>query len=587
MRKTRILAAFVAAGLALVMVMIGVNSVAADVSAKSAGVLLAPTATIVVTSTADSGPGTLRQALLDAVNGDDIGFDTSVFPPGNPQTITLSSALPGIITNNLTIDASNAGVILDGSGTPAGADGLVINGASNVTVKGLQILSFPGDGIILMNGAMSNTVEGNVISGNGENGMAVTNSGTMSNTISGNIIGTDASGTMTMTNQHSGISMWNSPSYNIIEDNLISGNGNNGIEISGSGTAHNIVRGNKIGTDVGGSFAIPNGDDGVLVEDDATYNTIGGDTPGERNLISGNNADGIDINGSGTMSNTVSGNYIGTNITGTAAIGNGDQGVQIGESASRNLVGGDMAGERNLISGNSGSGVAIKDTGTGYNTVSGNYIGTDVDGATAIANAGGGMSIYSGASDNTVGGSTAGERNLISGNGQDGIWIGGTNTMSNTVSGNYIGTDASGTAALGNGQDGIWIGQDASYNTIGGSTSGERNLISSNRRVGVSINGQGNSTSYNIVRGNYIGTDASGAAALGNGWGDPYTGVEIYYTANNVIVDNLISGNYGDGIHIQGDAASGNVVRGNFIGTDVSGTLALGNGTTTGKWGQE
>jgi parallel beta-helix repeat protein len=626
-----------------------VNATAADAGGNTSQFSVSVVESSIVVSTDDSGLGTLRQALLDATSGTSITFDTHVFSLTNPATITLSSALPEIIIDNLTIDASNAGVILDGSGTPVDTDGLVISGASTVTIKGLQILGFPSDGITLGDGATNNTVEGNVISGNGENGMAVFGAGTMSNTISGNTIGADASGTMAMTNQHSGISMWSGPSHNIIEDNLISGNGDNGVEIS-SGTAHNIVRGNKIGTDVSGSFALANGADGVLVENGATYNVIGGDEPGERNLISGNNADGIDINGSGTMSNTVSGNYIGTNISGTLALGNGDNGVQVGEGASYNLIGGDTEGERNLISGNANIGISVSGSGTMSNTVSGNYIGTDVNGAAALGNTSNGVYIsdgpqfnvvggttaaerniisgsstnqgihirgghantvignyigvdasgavalgnhYSGilinngSQHNVVGGSTAGERNIISGNGGDGVRINGTGTMSNTVSGNYIGTDVNGTSALGNDRGGVEIRDGASDNLIGGDTAGERNLISGNSNVGVSI--YGSATTNNTVSGNYIGTDVSGTSALSTGY--IKDGVDIGDGAYGNVIGgdngtpggvctgecNLISGNSGDGIWLQ-DAGAANTVSGNYIGTNVSGTVALSNG---------
>jgi len=149
------------------------------------------------------------------------------------------------------------------------------------------------------------------------------------------------------------------------------------------------------------------------------------------------------------MSNTVSGNFIGTNVSGTAAISNTGNGVSIsgGEGAQYNVIGGDTPGKRNLISGNGDQGtdgVIIFGAGTTNNTVSANYIGTDVSGATAIANGGSGIYIGYGASHNLVGGDTPGERNLISGNTFDGVAIFDSGTTDNTVSGNYIGTNASG-----------------------------------------------------------------------------------------------------------------------------------------------
>jgi parallel beta-helix repeat protein len=669
MRESRVVVSFVVAGLALALVVIGVGSVAAQETAIGQDTLsLAPAATIAVTSTADSGPGTLRQALADAGDGDIIGFDTGIFPSSTPQTITLSSALPEIITNNLTIDASNAGVILDGSSTPTDTGGLSVSGADNVTIKGLQVLNFPIHGITLSSGATNCTIGGinvtpggacsgdcNLISGNGSIGILLKGSGTTSNTVSGNYIGTDVSGTGELGNNE-GVRIDDGASSNTIggdtpgERNIISGNKYQGVAIVGSGTVSNTVSGNYIGTDVSGTAVISStASKGFFIASGASYNLIGGSNgspggacTGECNLISGYSESGVSINWTGAMSNTISGNYIGTNVTGTASLGNG-AGIIIGHGATYNLIGGHSPAERNIISGNSEFGVAMYYSDTMSNTVRGNYIGTDPSGTTAVANgrdgahmneanhnwvidnllsgnaengaslccgsntshntisgniigldasgtvtvpnSSSGVLIESGSVSNLVGGNTPTERNIISGNGSDGIDIRGSGTMSNTVSGNYIGTNISGTVALGNYWDGVWIGQEASHNTIGGTSAGEINLISGNRRVGVSINGQGNSASYNVVQGNYIGTDVSGTAALGNGWGDPYTGVEIYYAADNAITDNLISGNHGNGIHIQGDTASGNVVRGNLIGTDVGGTAALGNGTTTGGWG--
>jgi hypothetical protein len=98
--------------------------------------------TMIVTSASDSGPGSLRQALQDAQPYDKITFDPTVFPPDAPVTIRLVNTLPGLNRGNLTIDASNAGVILDGSAITDGENGLTISSDGN-TVRGLQIVNFP------------------------------------------------------------------------------------------------------------------------------------------------------------------------------------------------------------------------------------------------------------------------------------------------------------------------------------------------------------------------------------------------------------------------------------------------------------
>jgi parallel beta-helix repeat protein len=109
----------------------------------------------------------------------------------------------------------------------------------------------------------------------------------------------------------------------------------------------------------------------------------------ERNVISGNGSAGVIVNGSGADHNVVAGSFIGTDVTGTVALGNGAQGVRISNGGSSNLIGTDGDGladaeERNIISGNSGLGVYL--FAANQNTVAGNYIGTDVTGTVALGN---------------------------------------------------------------------------------------------------------------------------------------------------------------------------------------------------------
>jgi titin len=202
----------------------------------------------------------------------------------------------------------------------------------------------------------------------------------------------------------------------------------------------NTVIGNYIGTNASGTEAISNGGSGVGICCDASHNTIGGSTPEERNLISGNESPGIQIFGTNTRYNTVSGNYIGTDVNGTAALPNNNYGVQLGIGASSNVIGGSNAtpdnacsGECNLISGNFSAGVTLEDPGTEYNTVSGNYIGTNVNGTAALPNNNNGVFIFEESSYNTIGGHTPGERNLISGNDFTGVVIGNVGTEYNVV----------------------------------------------------------------------------------------------------------------------------------------------------------
>src|SRR5262249_50257553 len=157
--------------------------------------------------------------------------------------------------------------------------------------------------------------------------------------------------------------------------NVISGNTTSGISLGGDG---NQVQGNWIGTNLGGTAALGNG---LGVSVSGADNTIGGATAQERNGSSGNTTSGDSGVHSllGLPGNLVQGNYLGTNATGSAALGNQ---VGVAVSGSNNVIGGTTTAERNLISGND-TGVLIRGGG---NQVQGNYIGTGVGGATALAN---------------------------------------------------------------------------------------------------------------------------------------------------------------------------------------------------------
>jgi hypothetical protein len=543
----------------------------------------------VVTTTADSGPGSLRQCILDAQSGDTITFDLAVFPPGSPSTITPTSGpLPDISQGALMIDASNTGVILDGSALSDG-HGLHITSDGNV-IRGLQVLHFPGSGIQIDGGASHNLIGGSnatpggtcsgdcsLISGNAGNGVSITGGGTIGNTVSGNYIGTNISGTAVISNTGDGVDIGDGAQYNTIADNLISGNGWMGVSIAGTDTMSNTVKGNLIGVDVNGTADLGNAKHGVLVQSGAQGNVIGGATSGERNIISANHdGSGIRIEHVDTIGNVVIGNFIGTDVNGIAALGNAHGGVSIDWGAQQNRIGGTTAGEKNLISGNDDSGVSIGGGGTMSNTVSGNYIGTDVNGTTGLGNAWMGVDIRGGAQATTVGGRTAGERNIISSNGFVGVGIWDAGTDNNVVIGNYVGTDVNGTAELGNESAGVRLGHGPERNIVGGATSGERNIISGNGRGGVEIGGAHN----NLIIGNFIGTDVNGTAALSNvEWGISINDAgQSMATTLNVIESNLISGNECNGVDLYGADTVSNTVRGNLIGTDAAGTGALGNG---------
>jgi hypothetical protein len=182
------------------------------------------------------------------------------------------------------------------------------------------------------------------------------------------------------------------------------------------------------------------------------------------------------------------------------------------------------------------------------------------------------------ASANVIGGPKEGERNVIS-DSSVAIEIDGSD---NVVQGNYLGTDATGTASHPNAMEGIWIAPGARDNVIGGSKPGEGNLISGNALYGLNIGGSG--ATGNVVKGNYIGVDATGQKALKNRYGLVLSnGAQRNTIGGTEPGDaNIISGNQSSGILIRSADTADNVIIGNFIGTDRTGEMDLSNGN--GIW---
>jgi hypothetical protein len=213
--------------------------------------------TIVVDSLADDGPGSLRSALLDAQEGDTITFDPVAFPPDDPQTISVSSGLPQLTTGSLTIDASDAGVILDGSLLPPDSwiPGLEIVSDGN-TIRGLQVINFTGTGLVVAQG-QNNTIGGDRSMGAGPTGQGnMTNRNDFGiglwdfathNVVTGNLVGTDLSTSDDLGNQTAGVVLMENAVQNVIgPDNIIASNGICGVQVRGSTSYGNTITQNRI-----------------------------------------------------------------------------------------------------------------------------------------------------------------------------------------------------------------------------------------------------------------------------------------------------------------------------------------------------
>ncbi|MBT3381138.1 MAG: hypothetical protein HN742_34760 [Lentisphaerae bacterium] len=316
---------------------------------------------------------------------------------------------------------------------------------------------------------------------------------------------------------------------------------------------------------------------GVYVHDGATSTMIGGASGADGNWIVGTHSHGVYITGATTTESLVRGNRIGTQ-DGEAAQWNGGDGVRV-EDAPQTVVQG------NLISGNQGHGVHLSGTGAGTGSIMGNVIGLDRTGLRPLAmgdggepngNQGDGIRI-DGSPDTTVDIDPFGARNIVSGNGGDGVHVIGTGASGTKISGNYIGTDKDGghqnwgvesASPTGNGGCGVCL-EDTANCLVGVSGTGSRNVISGNN-VGVRISG-GTATG-NRLDGNSIGVDETGQWALPNG-----IGVRLIDTGGNTIggeassAMNIISGNYGVGVYVAREATGGpdpqpNIIINNYIG---------------------
>jgi hypothetical protein len=608
-----------------------------ETSAFSAGLALTPTNPMVLivntgsdVPDADCGLFTLRQAIAAAnanPGQDTIDFDL----PNSDRVILPQSPLPAITDPAIIDGTSQPGyqglplVEIDGSQAGASADGLHITGGGSI-VRGLAIHSFSGNGVDL-SGPGGNVIEGDflgtdvtgtsamhdagedvLINGSPDNliggttaaarnvilALDVTGGGATGNRIEGSYVGTDLTGTALLSDPGQ-VGVEISASSNTI-GGLAAGAGNvieRGLDIQNASS--NVVQGNLIGTDVTGTVYLSAntglGGVGILGTDNtsnfSSNNLVGGTTSAARNIIAG----GVNLSGA-DLYNLVQGNYIGTDITGTVSLG--ADGVFIGQTSSNetpafNTIGGAEPGAGNLISGLNHTGISL--TGdTHNNTIQGNRIGTDVTGTKALSNIGYGID-DSGDGD-IIGGDLPGEGNLISGNETGGIILRSRGAGGDVVAGNLIGTDYTGTIAIGNGygsnapngnDDGIDVGENNA--TIGGTQPGAGNVISDSAASGIAVEG---GTGL-VIQGNFIGTDVTGTKALGNR-GDGIT-VNNLPVLNSVVggtspgAGNVISANGGDGIRISdplllangGEISSGAVIQGNKIGTDVTGTHALGN----------
>jgi parallel beta-helix repeat protein len=477
--------------------------------------------TYMVTTTADSGAGSLRQAIL-AANANP-GADQITFNLGGvaPYSMTLSSALP-TITDTVNLDATTqagyAGaplVMLDGGGSLS--DGLVV-AAPNSYIAGFAIGGFANSGITVTTG--------------GDGSM-----------VASNYVGVDTSGSMSDGNGRNGIEV-QGVSNVVIRNNVVSGNFANGVDVTSSqGTT---IAGNLIGVDASGTVAIANFGNGVMLNMDAFGTIVGGTNAADRNVIGNNFGDGVRFNTGGGIAsgtNLVEGNYIGTDITGSAAMPNSN-GVTVVEGS----VGAQIVG--NVLSGNYSEGAWIEDGAL----VQSNLIGVAADGTTPMHNWGDGVGIFSSGFSGTAGSTITG--NTIAYNFADGVGVfGGIN---NAINGNSIHDNGSLDIDLGG--DGVTPNDSLGHS--GPNNYANFPVIANVDNAGgvVTITGTLDSTASMLFTLDFFASSAAGSSGYGPG--------QVYLGSTTVMTD--ASG------HATFSAAFSNVPAGMNVATATA-TDADGN----------
>jgi hypothetical protein len=539
-------------------------------------------------------------------------------------------------SNGISISTCSTSVVIQGNFVGLAADGKTAYGNKSVGI------SISNSTPITIGGP--SLAQRNIISGNTSNAMNIGNC--PNTTIQNNYIGVDSTGLLLRGNQ-SGISVSGSnnlliggSSYNT--RNIVSGStAGTGINISTCSTSV-VIQGNFIGLAADGTTPYGNnGGNGLLVQT-STPVTIGGTTLAQRNVVSNNSSVGISVNSCPNTS--IQNNYVGVDSTGMLVRGNGNVGISVSSSPNI-IIGNGSASSGNIVSNNGANGILINST-CSLAVVKGNIIGLAVDGTTSMPNKGQGIEIDNSFKP-TIGGLTLPERNLISTNLDNGIVASSADSI--TIRGNYIGVDVTGLLNKGNGQNGININTSKGV-VIGGSTFSARNIVSGNGQDGIIIGGaspgaiikanfagigadgktvipnvssgirlyvsstsngaliggslfaernvsSGNGTSttslsrdgirieggsgHHIIKGNYCGIDSSGTIAMGNGW----AGISVNENNGTIIggtgtyEGNICTANLHEGMYLRNDTNC--VVIGNFIGTDKTASLSMGNG----RWG--
>jgi hypothetical protein len=500
-----------------------------------------------------------------------------------------------------------AALLQDGASTPMQSGGSCNGGTARCQRYGLYISDcddcIVGGDRSVGTGALG---EGNLFSGNWEAGIVSSNNPTTTTVFSGNICGLDITGTTLMCNnavdpdpQSYGMKILGGLTdatatiggNTIDKANIFSGNDLIGIYHSASTTSYSYI-GNICGLQIDGTSMVASNPQtiGMQIENSGSH-FIGTANGGEGNVFSGNTEIGLKITNATATANKIYGNVIGLQKNGTTRVVSNTQNYGVHIESASNEIGSATAGEGNVISGNLDAGIKITGAAATGNKIYGNFIGvTDTEAGVTGSNQDDGVLIEAASSDNEIG-LNAGEENVIAGNTSNGIRLTGANTTGNEITKNYIGIGSDQSTNISVAQPcGVRIEVGASDNKIGkfGSILSEENVITDNTLYGVYIDGTTTDCTGNTISGNYIGVSSTQAniAANGQDYGIYVDGASANNIglATDINFANVIADNGTAGVYIKDAAATGNLVKNNFIGCNKSQTSIAGASQTDGVW---
>ncbi len=482
-------------------------------------------ATFLVTNTADTGDSSLAWAMTQAeVNPgpDTVGFaiptsDAKYNSSKKVWTIEILTPLPVMVDGGTFIDGSTQARNI-GIDNPNGLEIAIFGKYLGIDQEGFIVNSPNNKFYALSIGAF----QGFTILFRGENAH--------DNWVTGCYLGVDASGMQGYHMKKSeGIRIDQGAHHNFVggssenDRNIISGFYGRALYLDAA--HHNVIKGNYIGVKKSGIEPLGNGwkdfeetglrrdaFEGVLLTNGSYANVIGGSLPGEGNIISANYRAGLRLESTGSDSNIVQGNYIGIGADGETQLGNGEAGVWIARDPgdqglgkpgpAYNLIGGQVPGAGNVISGNLSSGVQMRQA-SHHNRIVGNYIGTNATATRLIPNSHNGIYFFGNRIEGFPNHNEVGPGNIIIASGVDtfndpwaAVRMDDEGTSYNWVHGNYLGSNPDGTLAS-EFNSGVLLAYGANHNLIG-----PDNIITGNKKYGVWI--RHDSTLYNTITQNSI-----------------------------------------------------------------------------------